>query len=340
MRNTGLVFDRRFLEHDTGPSHPERPERLAVLERLFGEPRYADLPRIDARAADEDELARVHRAAHLRAVAASAERETTYFDADTAASAGSFQAARLAAGAAIDLADAVLDGRVDNGFAALRPPGHHAEADRPMGFCLFNNVAVVAQHLRQRRGLERVLVLDWDVHHGNGTQHSFYDDPSVLYASLHQYPFYPGTGAAEELGAGDGEGFTVNVPMPAGAVDDDYLAAFRDVVVPVAERFNPEFVLVSAGFDAHANDPLASVSLTTAAFAAMADAMTDLADRTAAGRIVLLLEGGYDLAALGESVDTVLDRLLDPQPVTTASGDLGAGAARARALLQAHWGRL
>ncbi len=338
MRSTGLVIDPRFREHLTGAGHPERPERLEVLERLFTGERYASLPRIPARPATEEELLRVHSTAHLEAVAASAGRPLTRYDADTAASERSFEAARLAAGAAVELADAVLDGSVDNGFAALRPPGHHAERDRPMGFCLFNNVAVVARHLRARRGLERVLIVDWDVHHGNGTQHSFYDDGSVMYASLHQYPFYPGTGAAEETGAGAGLGHTVNLPVPAAATDRDYYACFRELLLPVARRFAPEFVLVSAGFDAHRDDPLAMVELDTRAFARMADALVGLADECCKGRVLLLLEGGYSLEALAASVEAVLTSLAEPTPFAEDAGELGPMARTAKQAHASCWG--
>jgi acetoin utilization deacetylase AcuC-like enzyme len=258
VRTSGLVTDRRFREHNPGSHHPERAERLVVLDELFGSAPLSDLPRIAPRLAREQEIARVHEPDLLRAVAASAGKPRTQYDADTAASAGSFEAALLAAGGAIELVDAVCDGTVANGFAALRPPGHHAERDRAMGFCFFNNVAVAARHLQAERGRERILILDWDVHHGNGTQHAFYADPSVLYVSLHQFPFYPGTGSFDEIGAGAGAGFTVNLPMRAGWGPAEYAAAFRDVIVPVALRFDPDFVLVSAGFDAHRDDPLTS----------------------------------------------------------------------------------
>ncbi|HYC55571.1 MAG TPA: histone deacetylase, partial [Candidatus Binatia bacterium] len=266
MRDTVLLVDERLRQHRTGSHHPESPERLQALEQLFDGERFAGLRRITARLAEEEELSRVHEHDHLAAVAASALRPHTQFDADTPASPGSFEAARLAAGGAIAMADAILAGEADNGFAALRPPGHHAEAWRPMGFCLFNNVAVVARHLRQARGLERVLIVDWDVHHGNGTQNSFYDDDSVMYVSTHQYPFYPGTGAVAEIGAGNAAGYNLNVPMPVGAGDQHFYAAFRELIVPVARQFRPQFVLVSAGFDAHRNDPLASLTLSTDAY--------------------------------------------------------------------------
>jgi len=308
-----------------------------VLEELFATEAFRSLPRIAPRLAEEAEIERVHDRMHVRAIAASEGRACTRYDPDTAASARSFEAAKLAAGASIDLADAILDGAVNNGFAALRPPGHHAERDRPMGFCLFNNVAIAARHLCVERGLERVLVLDWDVHHGNGTQHTFYGDPSVMYVSLHQYPFYPGTGSADEIGAGDGVGFTVNVPMPAGCGDATYRAAFRDLILPIARSFDPQFVLVSAGFDAHRDDPLASMALSAEAFGDMTDALVALADECCDGRIMCLLEGGYSLEALRDSVKLVLEHLASPGEFAAEDGELTPWGRVARELLAAYW---
>jgi acetoin utilization deacetylase AcuC-like enzyme len=333
MRKIGLVTDERFRAHQTGAMHPECPERLEVLDALFASQRYAAWPRVAVRPAGEDELGRVHTPTHIAAVASSAGRVHTEFDADTLASAGSFEAARLAAGGAIALADAIVGGELDAGFAALRPPGHHAEADHPMGFCLFNNVAIVARHLQAVHGLDRVLIVDWDVHHGNGTQHSFYDDPNVMYVSMHQYPFYPGTGAAQDIGRSAGEGTTVNLPMLTGTGGDVYDAAMREVVLPMARSFDPQFVLVSAGFDAHRDDPLASLHLDTATFARMTDALVDLAAETCAGRLALLLEGGYDLDALRNSVAAVLDRLESPQAPDLDDGELGQWGQEALAAL-------
>jgi acetoin utilization deacetylase AcuC-like enzyme len=337
MRRLGIVSDPRFREHDPGSHHPECPERLEALEALFAEPDLAPCVRAAARWANEEELTRVHTPYLVRAIAESAARPHTSYDPDTAASEGTFAAACLAAGSAIDLADSVLAGDLDCGFAALRPPGHHAEADRAMGFCFFNNVAVVAQHLRARRGLERILVVDWDVHHGNGTQHSFYDDDGVMYASLHQYPFYPGTGAADEIGRGAAAGYTVNVPMPAGASHDHYVAAFRDVLLPVAREFAPQFVLVSAGFDAHRDDPLAAVELDETSFAAMTHALTGLAAEHCEGRIVLLLEGGYSLSALSRSVRATLDALRKPASFADERGELTPWGRAAREALGSYW---
>lgn len=311
-----------------------------MLCDLFGGEAFGDFEKISPRLATDEELRRVHAHDHVAGVAASAGRRHTQFDADTPASSGSFEAARLAAGGAIAAADAILAGEIDNGFAALRPPGHHAEADHPMGFCLFNNVAVVARHLIQVRGLSRILILDWDVHHGNGTQNSFYDSSEVLYVSTHQYPFYPGTGAPNEVGRGPAAGFNLNVPMQAGMGDADYLAAFRDLILPVAQRFAPQFVLVSAGFDAHRDDPLASMSLSTNAFAAMTDALTGLADESADGHLLLLLEGGYDLAALAASVTASVSRLREPLPFDPGHGELPPWARLSREAVSPYWGGL
>jgi len=337
VRRLGLVTDPRFLAHDPGPHHPERPARLAVLDELFASGALGETTAIAAKAAGAEELERVHRPALVRAVAASAGRAHTQYDADTAASAGSFEAALLAAGSAIALADGVMERSIDCGFAAVRPPGHHAEADRAMGFCFFNNVAVVAEHLRRRHGLERVLVVDWDVHHGNGTQHSFYGDAGVLYASLHQYPFYPGTGGATEIGNGAGAGYTVNCPMPAGSDHADYMAAFRDLLLPVAREFDPQFVLVSAGFDAHRDDPLAAIELDDGSFGEMAHALAGLADEHCDGRIVLLLEGGYSLEALRNSVRATLLALKDPRPFAPSEGELNPWCATAANALASYW---
>ena len=301
---TGIVLDARMLAHDPGRGHPERPDRLRVLlDHLAGG--GSGLVPLGARRATEDEIALVHTATHVERAAATAGHARVVFDADTATSAGSYEAARLAAGSLLIGCEAVLAGQVENAFALVRPPGHHAERDRAMGFCLFNNVALAAAWLR-RRGVERVAVIDWDLHHGNGTQHLFEDDANVLYVSTHQYPFYPGTGAAEEVGRGAGAGRTLNLPFPAGFGDAEYVRAFREVVLPVCRQFAPEFVLVSAGFDADYRDPLGGMAVTPAGFATMARACAELAGETAGGRFAAVLEGGYDLRAIVEGVDAVL----------------------------------
>jgi acetoin utilization deacetylase AcuC-like enzyme len=264
--------------------------------------------------ATRDELLLVHTPAHVDHIAATAGKRHGRLDPDTYTSEYSYETARLAVGGVLDVIDAVMEGNQRCGMALVRPPGHHAEDGRAMGFCLFNNVAVAARYLQQRHGLERVLVVDWDVHHGNGTQQIFYDDDGVLYASLHQYPLYPGTGAAQETGVGRGEGYTVNVPLPPGSGDGEYLAAMRSVLVPVAEQFEPQFVLISAGFDAHRNDPLAGMRVTEAGYAAMTSALLGVADRHCDGRVVAVLEGGYDVDSLVSSVEEVVRTMSGGEP--------------------------
>ena len=248
---TGIVIDERYTAHETGYGHPERPERISTLLEMVRSHPGPGLVRIDPRPATLEEIALNHDGAHIERVSATAGRASFAFDADTPTSPQSYETALLAAGGLVTLVEAVMEGVVDNGFALVRPPGHHAEHDRAMGFCLFNNVAVAARVLRQRYGLERVLIMDWDLHHGNGTQHSFYDDPVVLYISTHQYPYYPGTGAADEIGREAGAGFTVNVPLRAGSGDSEFVEVFTHVVEPIARQFRPQFVLISAGFDCH-----------------------------------------------------------------------------------------
>ena len=309
MLRTGIVRDAAFLEHDTGPGHPERAERLRALARILEATPRPGLVPIAARDARRDELLRVHTPEHVDRVEATAGRARDAFDADTPTSARSYEAAVRAAGGVIALVDAIASGTVDNGFALVRPPGHHAERLRPMGFCLFNNVALAAAHLRARHGFERILVVDWDVHHGNGTQHAFWRDPSVLFLSSHQYPFYPGTGGPDDVGEGEGEGFTLNLPFPGGYGDRQYVEAYLEVVEPVARSFRPDFVLVSAGFDAHRRDPLAGMEMSEAGFAALARIVLRVARDHCSNRLAAVLEGGYDLTGLTRSVDAVLGEM-------------------------------
>jgi acetoin utilization deacetylase AcuC-like enzyme len=299
--------------HVAPPEHPERGERLlavrAGLERALSGlgpgHEYRSLSSTDA---TDEQLARVHDPAYIERLGHLAGR-SGYLDSDTYLSPGSVAAARRAAGAAVALVDALHAGEAHAGIALPRPPGHHALADRAMGFCLLNNIAIAAAHARAR-GHERVLVLDWDVHHGNGTEAIFYDDPSVLFVSLHQYPNYPGTGAVSDLGSGDGRGRTVNLPLPPGATDAVYAAAFERVVLPVIEQFAPDFTLVSCGFDAHAHDPLAQMELSAKAYADMTTSlMKVLGERCPLG---LVLEGGYDLGALTDSSEAVARALFGP----------------------------
>jgi len=326
---TGLVLDERYMRHETGLGHPERPERIQVLSDL-GKDQDA-VRRVEPRPATVDELTLVHDGVHVERVARTRNLSGYAFDPDTPVSPDSYETALLAAGGVLALLDEIASGRLRNGFACVRPPGHHAESRRAMGFCLFNNVAVGAAYLRRRYGIERVLVLDWDVHHGNGTQHIFESDPGVLYVSTHQYPFYPGSGALEEVGFGDGEGYTVNLPFPWGFGDAEYVESFQTLIEPLVARYEPQFVLISAGFDAHARDPLAGMQVTEPGFAAMTRFLMRMAERTAGGRCVAVLEGGYDLEALRRSAGAVLAELVGRDSPATNSG----AASKATPVLEA-----
>jgi acetoin utilization deacetylase AcuC-like enzyme len=306
---TGVVIDERYMAHDTGRGHPERPERIDALLAMLRSRPATGLVRIDPRPAALEDIALHHDQDHIARVAATAGRPAFAFDADTPTGARSYEVALLAAGGLVTLVEAIMRGELDNGFAMVRPPGHHAETDRAMGFCLFNNVAIAARVLRQRYGLERVVIMDWDLHHGNGTQHGFYDDPGVLYVSTHQYPFYPGTGAVDETGHGAGAGFTVNVPLSAGSGDGEFAEAFGRIVEPVVRQYRPQFVLVSAGFDCHRRDPLGHLAATEEGIAMMTRALLRGAHASAEGRLALVLEGGYDLQAVANCTGRVLDCL-------------------------------
>ncbi len=310
----GIVYDERYLAHDV-PGHPERAARLSAVREALSEAGLWDrLTPIPARPAEDADLARVHSPEHIERVRRTAEAgRAVWFDADTYACPASAEAAYLAAGGVCAAVDAVIDGAVSSAFCAVRPPGHHALRDRTMGFCLLNNVAVAARYAQAVRGIGRVLIADWDVHHGNGTQAIFYSDGDVMYVSTHQWPFYPGTGAADETGEGPGLGLTLNYPLSRGDGDEQFLAALDDGLSQ-AEDFGPEFVFISAGFDAHRDDPLAGLTFTRDAYAEATRRIRRLADRTARGRIVSLLEGGYDLDALGRSVAAHVAALVEPLP--------------------------
>ncbi len=313
-RATAVVEDPRYREHRGPAGHPERPDRLGAVHTAVAE-RMSALESPSPRPASDEEILRVHSREHLERVGEAVGRAPLHLDPDTYVSSKSLDVARLAAGASIDLALRVARGEIANGFAAVRPPGHHAEARHAMGFCLFNNVAVATQALRAEAGLERILILDWDVHHGNGTQHSFEQDPDALYVSTHQFPYYPGTGAASEAGSGRGEGATVNIPLPAGCGDPEYLGVFQRILTPVARAFRPEMILVSCGFDAHVDDPLAGMQVTGNGYRALARIVQALADDLCGGRQVHILEGGYALSGLEDGTRALLDVLLEPDSV-------------------------
>jgi acetoin utilization deacetylase AcuC-like enzyme len=309
---TGFVYNDRFLDHDTGPGHAERPDRLrAVTARLRATGTWQRLQHLLIDAADEDQVLRAHSSAHFRSLRESVARGTRLLDeGDTTASAASFDVALLAAGGVIAGVDAVMGGILKNVFCAVRPPGHHAERERVMGFCLLNNIAIGARHAQAAYGVKRIAIVDWDVHHGNGTQEIFYRDKSVLFISLHQFPLWPGTGTRDECGAGEGADLTVNIPLPPESGEEAYLEAFRRDVLPNLDGFRPELIMVSAGFDAHRDDPLAGMRLTASSFGAMTDLLTEAAETYCQGRLVSVLEGGYHLDALARSVEAHVDRLL------------------------------
>jgi acetoin utilization deacetylase AcuC-like enzyme len=302
LSRLGFHTDRLFLQHNPGVYHPECPARLEAIRQSVVDSGL-EFAAVDGRQLDGGEWAnQVHSRAYLQELEAACLRAPRRLDPDTVVSRESYRVALAAVEAALAAADAVLAGRLDRAFVALRPPGHHAERERAMGFCLLNNVAVAARYAQRAHGLERVLIVDWDVHHGNGTQHLFEADPTVFYFSIHQAPLYPGTGAREERGRGKGLGATLNVPVPPGSDDQTFLEALERELVPAAAAFRPELILLSAGFDAHRDDPLAQCRVTTPGYQSMARVVAGLAEELCAGRLVALLEGGYDLQALGASV--------------------------------------
>jgi acetoin utilization deacetylase AcuC-like enzyme len=320
-----LISDDAMLDHTPGSLHPERPERLRAVTDALREPDLPGAAWAAARGVTRDALDRVHAPAYVGRVL-SCRGKPVSFDPDTVTSPGTVDAAELAAGATIDAVDAVLDGNADSAFALVRPPGHHAERDRAMGFCFFNNVAVAAAHAVEARGVERVLIFDWDVHHGNGTQHILETRADVLYMSLHQWPYYPGTGAPHEVGRDAGRGYNVNVPFPGGCGDPEYDAALERILLPIAQAYQPQLVLISAGFDANEGDPLASMSVTTNWFARATSRLLDVARESAAGRVVLALEGGYDLGNLAASCRACAEVLTEGCEVAGSKADAASPA--------------
>ena len=306
----GLVYDSVYLEHDTG-EHVENPRRIAATMSHLEETGITKrLVMLSPRPASREEVELIHAPEYVSRVKARAEGGGGWLDPDTVVCSRSYEAALCAAGGALVAVEAVMRGEVDSAFALVRPPGHHAVADRAMGFCIFNNVAIAARFALDSFRLSRVLIADFDVHHGNGTQDAFYADPAVMYFSTHEYPFYPGTGTVHETGSGQGEGTTVNFPMAAGWGDEEYLRAFQEVLVPVAHRFRPELILVSAGCDAHWADHLAMMRMTVQGTGRIVTILKELADDLCGGRLVFTLEGGYNLRVMASSVKATFDILL------------------------------
>jgi acetoin utilization deacetylase AcuC-like enzyme len=301
---TGLVFHTDYLKHDSGKGHPENKERLShLLAHLDKKGILSKLQGIHPYSAPLQWLEAVHDPSYIKKVENLCRNGGGMLDPDTHVGPESYYIALLAAGGVMAGVDAVMGGKIKNGFCAVRPPGHHAERNKAMGFCIFNNVAVAARYVQKNFGLKKVLIVDWDVHHGNGTQNIFLEDPSVFYFSTHQFPYYPGTGSENEIGEGEGEGATFNMPMFAGSGDLEYIEAFEHIFYPLAEKFSPDFVFISAGFDAHQDDPLAAINLTEAGYKKMTEVIVKLASACCGGRLLSVLEGGYNLKSLSNSVE-------------------------------------
>ncbi len=304
ISKTAFIYHEIYLEHYTPPGHPERPERLIeIIDALRAEELYPELLQPSPAPAPIEWIRRIHPAEYIERASTACEHGLLYLDTpDVPVSRQSYDAALVAAGGILAAVDAIVQGKARNAFCAVRPPGHHALGNHAMGFCIFNNVAIGTRYVQEKYGLSKVLIVDWDVHHGNGTQAAFYDDPNVLYFSVHQYPFYPGTGAAAETGKGNGLNYNINVPLPAGSGDGDYIKAFKQRLWPAAPEFCPDFIFISAGFDAHEDDLLGRMAVTTTGFARLTEIVLDIARQCCRGRVVSVLEGGYNLAALAESV--------------------------------------
>jgi acetoin utilization deacetylase AcuC-like enzyme len=311
--NTAFVYSPIFLNHETGYGHPESGARLtASISHLASRDWFKSLYQVSTAAAPRHWLEQIHTESYLDRAATVCRSGAAFLDSpDVGVSQQSFETALMAAGAPLAIADEILGGAhgINNGFALIRPPGHHAERDLALGFCLLNNVAVLARYLQRKYGLDKLVILDWDVHHGNGTQHTFEEDPSVFYISTHQYPYYPGTGAYSETGMGRGKGATLNCPLPAHSGDKEYEMAFREKIIPAIHAFKPECIIISAGFDAHQDDPLAQMCLTTDFYGWMTERVVELADYSCDGKIISVLEGGYNLQALPRCIEQHLIKL-------------------------------
>lgn len=328
MRKMGLVYDLIFLEHNTG-SHPENAMRLQqILETLESYNLRDKLIEINPVDASVEQLARFHQPAYIEKVANFAEKGGGHLDPDTAVSKKSYEAAVKAAGAVITAVDQVMSDNVDASFALVRPPGHHALADRAMGFCLFNNVVVGTMYAKDQYNLDRILIIDWDVHHGNGTAEAFYEDPSVLYFSTHEQGSFPGTGRISEVGGGAATGFNVNVPLARGTGDTGFYYTFKQLLEPIARQFEPQLIIISAGFDAHYSDPLAGLGLTCRGYAQMAEIVKNVAQDVCGGRVVLALEGGYNLGSIGHAVATVINVFGEYGIIVDDPGNEPAGFAK------------
>jgi acetoin utilization deacetylase AcuC-like enzyme len=338
-KRTGIVKDDKYLNHCPGKDHPDCPERLQVLYSMFEDPDMAGhFKEIPARSATKEELYRVHSPQYVRELEATEGVAFTSLDSDTETCSLSHEAALLAAGGLCEALALVYSGELDNAFALIRPPGHHAEKSCAKGFCLYNNIAIAAKFAQNRLGLKRVLIVDWDLHHGNGTQHCFEQDPTVLYFSVHQRRTFPGTGKFREAGRGDGKGYTVNLALPAGCGGGEYLLLFESILKPIAREFGPQIVLVSAGFDIHFADPLGAMSVTPQGFAGLTRSVMEIAESCCRGKVVMALEGGYNLDALRDSVKAVLLELAGVTETDTAKILATAERRKIKRVLRKAWG--
>jgi acetoin utilization deacetylase AcuC-like enzyme len=308
MSKVAYLYDDIYLQHDTGYAHPECPERLEYInKKVKSLPFYNDLLKVEKKKADYKFIELIHDRQYIDRVKAEIESGNRFLDSmDTVVSSMSFEAALYAVGGCLNMCDTVMSKKANVGFCAVRPPGHHAERNYAAGFCIFNNIAISAKYLEMQYKLNRIAIVDWDVHHGNGTQHSFESDPAILYISLHQYPHYPGTGAYTERGTGKGEGYTMNFPMDAGSGDREYLETFEKDIVPALENFKPQIILISAGFDAHVSDPLSSIQLSSESYYKFTKLLQGVAKKYSENRVIAVLEGGYDLNALAEGVGELM----------------------------------
>ncbi|MFB0564621.1 MAG: histone deacetylase [Candidatus Aminicenantaceae bacterium] len=303
---TGIVKDWQYMEHDMGAFHVESPQRIEAIYRMLESEIAFSFVEIKPRFAREEEIQWIHSSSYIQTIKETSGKDRVILDPDTSTSSRSFETALLAAGGLLQAIDFIMEKKISNGFALVRPPGHHAEVSRAMGFCLFNNVAIGAEYLIKKYSLQKILIIDWDLHHGNGTQHSFYSRKDVLFFSTHQFPHYPGTGYWNETGMGDGEGFTVNVPLAPGKNENDYLLIYQNILSPIAYSFKPDFILVSAGFDIYRGDPLGGMEVSAEGFGALAGKLMSLAHELCQDRLLFTLEGGYNLEGLQQGIKHVL----------------------------------
>lgn len=322
---TGIVFDRRFALHEMGPDHIESPLRIIALHELITGELKERIRLIEPRPATEEELAFVHLPSYISFLKETSGKGYFQFDLDTIAGPHTYEIATLAAGSGLVAADLILRREIENAFALVRPPGHHAENSRPMGFCFFNNIAITAEYLRRKKSIKKIMIVDWDLHHGNGTQKAFYSTREVLYVSLHQSPLFPGTGSVSEAGEKEGAGYNLNLPLKAGKTDADYLYLFQNLIKPVSDLFQPEFVLVSAGFDILKEDPLGGMGLTAKGCGDITHILLEIARKWSSGRIILFLEGGYHLKGLKAGVHEVILRLNGQKERKIPEMDLSPG---------------